>query len=107
MQKLTQVDSDEILKAVMQADRAVLYKHSSRCPISANVYQEVINFAGKNPDIQVYLLQVIEQHSLSDKIAEQTGVQHKSPQVIVLHKGQPVWHASHYKITVSAMQEHI
>lgn len=47
---------------------------------------------------------VREDRPLSLAIAERTGVQHESPQVICLVGGKAVRHASHYEITAAALK---
>lgn len=42
---------------------------------------------------------------LSAEIENRLGVDHQSPQVIVLRNGQVVWNASHFKITADAVAE--
>jgi hypothetical protein len=51
----------------------------------------------------VYLVDVAQQQDLSRRIAEQTGVRHQSPQVLVLRQGEAVWSASHRAITAAAV----
>ena len=107
METLTAIEDEAVLLTATQSEKAVLYKHSTRCPISRKVYQEVIKFADKNPDIPVYLLRVIEQRTLSNQVADIFSVAHQSPQVFVIKNGQQVWHASHYDITAAKLQEYI
>jgi bacillithiol system protein YtxJ len=47
---------------------------------------------------------VIEDRELSDALEEQFGIQHESPQAIVISQGNPVWHANHYRVTASALE---
>lgn len=46
-----------------------------------------------------------EDRPLSLAIAERTGVDHQSPQVICLAGGKAVRHASHYDITVAGLKK--
>ena len=48
---------------------------------------------------------VREDRPLSLAVAERTGVQHESPQVICLAGGKSVGHASHYGITAAALKQ--
>ncbi len=49
---------------------------------------------------------VREDRPLSLAVAESTGVEHQSPQVICLRGGRASWHASHHAITARALAEH-
>lgn len=94
-------------EAVLKADRAIVYKHSTRCPISAAAYDEVQKFALANPDAPLYLVDVISNRDVSRYVAEETGVQHHSPQAILLEDGKVRWHASHFDITDAVLQREI
>lgn len=51
----------------------------------------------------VSLVDVARQRDLARRIAEQTGIRHESPQVLVLRDGVAVWSASHRAITAAAV----
>ena len=72
----------------------VLFKHDFSCRISANAYRELATVPGEVP-----LIDVERQKGLADEVASRTGIEHQSPQVIVLRNGRPVHTASHWDIT--------
>jgi len=74
----------------------VLFKHSTTCPISAGVYQEI-----SNADADISLIVVQRARDLSTAVAERTGVRHESPQAFVIKNGAVVYHASHYDVTAA------
>lgn len=82
---------------------AVLYKHSPACIISAGAYQEVRTFADDHPDVPVYMVDVLGQRSLSQQLERQLGIDHESPQVIVLRNGKPKWSRSGSRIRLDAI----
>ena len=92
------------LAAAIESPRAVLFKHSTRCPVSAYVIDEVMEFAEDHPKWPVYVLRVIEQRPLSNETAERLGVRHESPQAFVLHQGRVRWHGSHNEVTADALR---
>ena len=96
---LRDVHDQATLDEAFASERAILYKHSTRCPVSAVVVDDVLRVAGRHPEWRCYLLKVIEHRTLSDAVAEQLKVPHESPQVFVLRKGRLVWHTSHNGIT--------
>ena len=95
------------LDDALASERAILYKHSTRCAVSAIVIDEVLRFEEAHPDWTTYVLKVIEQRELSNAVAERLGVSHESPQVFVIRQGQCVWHASHNYITAQALSQHL
>ncbi len=80
----------------------VLFKHSTTCPISANIFEEV-----SNVDSTIFLVVVQDSRELSKAIAEKTGIKHQSPQAIVIKDGKPVYHASHYDITAEDLTSYL
>jgi len=93
------------LEEVMSEGLVVLFKHSNACPVSWAAHAQVTRFARENPGTTVYMIPVIKERSFSDKIAEITGVEHESPQVIVLREGVVAASASHGDITVESLSE--
>ena len=82
-----------------------LFKHSTRCPISASRWQLYQTYADQAAGAELWYVMVVEDPALSTKIAHEIDVQHQSPQVILFQKGQAVWHTSHWSITAEAMNE--
>jgi bacillithiol system protein YtxJ len=79
----------------------VILKHSTTCPVSSNALQEYEEYLGKNPneDVDYLLVKVIESRPVSNKIAEDTGIKHASPQILYLKDKEAVWNASHWAVT--------
>ena len=100
---LNDADLDEALKAEV----AVLFKHSTRCPISVRAKGEMEEFMRQHSGVPVYLVDVLVQRPLSQRIAADVGIRHESPQVIVLQYGKPSWHASHREVTAVAISKRL
>jgi bacillithiol system protein YtxJ len=86
-------------------DPVVMFKHSTQCSRSAGALQELSLFSSNNASVVCAVVDVLEQRELSDQAEEQFGIRHESPQAIVLAKGMPLWHASHWKITAGALED--
>lgn len=95
----------EELDAALAAPLAILYKHSTRCPVSLDAWHEVARFTRRRPDVPVFVVDVVERRPLAREIAERTGVTHQSPQAIILRQGRRVWHGSHYAITAQTLED--
>jgi bacillithiol system protein YtxJ len=77
----------------------VIFKHSTRCSISAVAQQRLQK--GKFPeDIDIYYLDLLSYRTISNKIAERFQVHHESPQVLVIKDGKCVYDESHLAISV-------
>ena len=74
-----------------------IFKHSTRCGISAGVLRQFERQEDLE-EIDFYLLDLLANRDLSDEIAKRSGVWHESPQLIVFKDKKVVAHASHYDI---------
>ena len=99
-----EVSDAATFEAAIDSPRAVLFKHSTRCPVSAHVIDEVMDFAENHPEWPVYVLKVIEQRPLSNEATQRLGVRHESPQAFVLHQGRLYWHGSHNEVTAEVLE---
>jgi bacillithiol system protein YtxJ len=99
---------DQDLKRLIDRSRlapVLIFKHSTQCPISSQAHTQVERFANQSADVTCGMVLVIENRALSNAIAEQFGITHESPQVIVVRNAEPVWHASHWTITTDSLSE--
>jgi bacillithiol system protein YtxJ len=100
MQRLKSIDE---LQDLLRQPVAVIFKHSTRCPMSTAAFSEMKDFLESNPQPPVCLVDVIDDRAISTEIARITSVRHESPQVLILKEGRVVWHASHYGVTAAAV----
>ncbi|HEY0099087.1 MAG TPA: bacillithiol system redox-active protein YtxJ [Pyrinomonadaceae bacterium] len=94
---------DELLARSHDAP-VVLFKHSTTCPISARAHRQMLQLSTEEAG-RIALLIVQRARELSQRVAEETGIQHESPQAIILRNGQAVWSASHFDITAEAVAQ--
>lgn len=99
--------STQDVDAALGQDTAILFKHSTRCPISAAARGEMQRFMELNPDTAVYTVDVNDDVDVSNYLAEKTGIEHQSPQVIVARGGQPEWHANHFDIRADEVERRV
>lgn len=104
MADMTKMTSIEQLNSAVQATEdqpLLLFKHSTRCPISAHAYQEMNDYLHNSPNesVKYGIIYVVEDRPVSNEAAERLGVKYESPQVIFIKNGTPVWHTSHSEIT--------
>ena len=83
--------------------QSVIFKNSPYCPVSAIALREFTKFAANvqsNRGVKLYLVDVIKSRSISNRISEDLGIIHQSPQLIWLdEKGNVLDHKSHTAIT--------
>ncbi len=95
--------TDDEWERILGEDRVVIFKHSPICALSARALPHIHRFEEQCPDVPVYKVNVILRRKLAGRIAEDLGVRHESPQVIVLNAGKPSWNASHMDVTTEAL----
>ncbi|RZK02980.1 MAG: bacillithiol system redox-active protein YtxJ [Flavobacterium sp.] len=76
----------------------LIFKHSTRCSISRFALKQFENEFNLDGKIKPYFLDLLEHRDISNEIAQQFGVQHQSPQIIVIKDGVAVYDASHQDI---------
>jgi len=105
----TILDTHEQLESIAQeceVGPVVIYKHSYRCSI-ATVAHNRIDSATELSQSSAYILDVVKHRDISLQIAETYSVQHESPQILVLYKGDVVYHTSHLGITPGELADQI
>lgn len=95
------------LRAALDEPLAVIYKHSPFCGLSTEAAGEVRQFMEQNPDVPVFLVDVIRDRELAVEVEQRFGIRHESPQVIVLRDGSPFWSASHRGVTAGALEQQL
>jgi bacillithiol system protein YtxJ len=82
----------------------VIFKHSTRCSISATAKFRLDN-ARDNAAADFYYLDLIAYRNISNAIAERFQVAHASPQVLVIRNGHCVFDESHLGIRMEDISE--
>ncbi len=97
---VTDTESLDALFASSAQHPVILFKHDPYCPISARAYKEMTQVAD-----DVAIIDVEHNKEIASAVTKRTGVQHESPQVIVVKDGQPVWSASQFNIKANAVSQ--
>lgn len=96
-------DVDALIEASREQPVALL-KHSAACPLSARGRREFSRLDGDgDPPLYTVVVQIAREVSLY--VAEELGVRHETPQVILVKDGEAVFHASHFGVTAGAVRE--
>jgi bacillithiol system protein YtxJ len=102
-QSVPEIDTVEDYASLMNEELVVLFKHSPTCPVSWMAHREVLQYQSSQPHVPVYLVSVRRRREVARHIADHTGIQHESPQIIVLRRGTVIASASHDDITAEAI----
>ena len=105
MTEIRKIASVQDIEEALSRTCAVIFKHSTRCGISARAKRELDEFAKTcEDDTYLYLNNVIEDRELSDEIVKRTGVRHESPEAIFIHQGKITDVKTHFEITVEELE---
>lgn len=97
---------EDLENAFARSERepVLLFKHSSRCSLSARAYREMQRLDDAE-DPPVYHLTVQEARDLSNAVEERLGIRHETPQAILLSKEKALFDASHHDVTAQNVRE--
>ena len=84
----------------------VIFKHSTRCGISAHAKHRLeSDWSFSSDEIELFYLDLIAYRPISNQIAQELNVVHQSPQIIVLRNGKVVFDTSHHNISTDALRK--
>ncbi|MEX0724175.1 MAG: bacillithiol system redox-active protein YtxJ [Gracilimonas sp.] len=105
------VSSEVSLSEIIMASNhkpQVIYKHSTRCATSFFALKNVQSLSEEVKEkADFYMVDVISQRGLSAHIAEQVGVRHESPQLIILKEEKVFWNGSHHSVNIESLETNI
>ncbi len=97
---------DEIIEK-SYAKVQIIFKHSTTCSISSMAKMRLESkWNSITSPNQPHFLDLLSYRNVSNYIEQKTGVRHESPQLIVLYKGEPIFDASHFDISVENISDH-
>ena len=84
----------------------LIFKHSTRCSISSMAKSRLdLGSEDINGAYEAYFLDLIAHRDISGAIAEKFGVEHESPQFLVIKNGECVADGSHYDVRISEVND--
>ena len=104
---MREMHSTQDVDAALGQETAILFKHSTRCPISAAARGQMERFLELHPDAPVYTVDVNDDTEASQYLAEKTGIEHHSPQVIVTRAGRADYHAAHFDVNAEELARQV
>jgi|SRR5256885_13707185 monothiol bacilliredoxin len=99
---------EEQLKQIISKSQIrpqVIFKHSTRCSISA-VALNRLQKVNQPSDIDFYFLDLLAHRGVSNKIVDLFKIDHESPQVLVIKDRECVYEESHLGISMDEIVGH-
>ncbi len=101
---LETVEQLDLLVTESTEQPVAIFKHSPTCGTSAQAFDELASLLGEGTPVPIHLVNVVAGRMLSRQIAERFGLRHESPQLLLIHRGQVRWHASHWRVTATEVR---
>lgn len=98
--QLKAADQLEEIRKESAEKNVLIFKHSTRCNISRASLdrlerkwndQEMLN-------VKPYFLDLLNSREISNLIVQHFNVEHESPQILLINKGQAIFDQSHFSI---------
>lgn len=91
-------DPDELERLLERSHETpqLIYKHSTMCGTSMFAKSEILGVGDRLLEqAELNYIDVIGNRTVSNRVADELQVRHESPQVLLVHCGDLVWHTSH------------
>lgn len=96
---ISQIDQIDQLSKEQHVSAVLIFKHSTRCSISAMSLNRMDTRWTDREDVPCFYLDLLNHRDISNKIAEHYRVEHQSPQVLLIKNGACIYHESHSGIS--------
>ena len=97
---LRSVDQIDEIRTESKKNPVLIFKHSTRCNISRTSLDRLErNWKDEEmAHVSAYFLDLISYREISARIVEEFGVEHESPQVIIIRDERSTYDRSHFEI---------
>lgn len=99
--QLNEIINESVTKPV------AIFKHSTRCSVSRMALRQFENEFDLSDKVTLYFLDLLNHRDVSNEIATRFGVEHQSPQLILINNGKAVYDASHSSIDVESLERYL
>lgn len=99
----------EKIKEESKSTAVLIFKHSTRCNISAATLDRLErNWKEEEmANVKPYFLDLLSYRQLSNQIAEEFGIEHESPQVMIIRNEKPSFNVSHFQIDYQRIRDQV
>lgn len=85
----------------------IIFKHSTRCSISRFTLKQFESEFDMEAKVIPYFLDLLNHRDISNEIATRFGIEHQSPQLILIQDGKATYDASHDSISVGDVKRNL
>ncbi|MGL2993619.1 bacillithiol system redox-active protein YtxJ [Flavobacterium sp. TSSA_36] len=102
---LQSMEQLEELTSLSNEKSVLIFKHSTRCSISRFALKQFEKEFNLHDAIDAYFLDLITYREISNEIATRFGVQHQSPQLLLIKEEKAIYNVSHDAIEAVALSK--
>ena len=102
--ELTNLGQLDEIRTLSNEKPVAIFKHSTRCSVSRMALKQFENEFDSSAKISPYFLDLIAYRDVSNAIANQFGVTHQSPQLLLIKEGKSVYDVSHSDIDAGELK---
>lgn len=108
-QELTSTDDLNKLIQASHEQPAIIFKHSTRCNVSAMALNRLERswVESELPQVGVFFLDLIRHRDISNEIQRVFEVRHESPQALIILGGKCIYNASHLGISYNEIKKFV
>jgi bacillithiol system protein YtxJ len=82
----------------------LIFKHSTSCSISSMAINRLERAWKDDVNLKPYYLDLIRYRNISNLISNKLGIEHQSPQAIVIKNGEAIYNNSHMGISYNEIE---
>lgn len=102
------VNKEQVNTLIAQSQQkpCVIFKHSTRCSVSAVAkYRLEHDWDFATDEVDAYFLDLFAHRDVSNFVSQTFNVYHESPQVLLIREGECVCDVSHLDISVAELRD--
>jgi bacillithiol system protein YtxJ len=105
--KLENLDQLTQIKNLSKEKKVLIFKHSTSCSISRTALDRLERNWKEDEmhDTTAYYLDLRSHREVSNQVADTFGVEHQSPQVLIIKDGESVYDSSHFDIDYNSIRK--
>lgn len=84
-----------------------IFKHSTRCSISRMALKQFENEFDLDGLVTPYFVDLLEDRNVSNEVTKRFGIEHQSPQLLLIKNGESVYAASHGDINADDLKRYL
>ncbi|RRA90817.1 bacillithiol system redox-active protein YtxJ [Paenimyroides viscosum] len=104
---LEHIDQIDEIKQASHQKLQLIFKHSTRCIISKMALKNFESDFLLNDVIDAYYLDLIAYRNISNEIADDFGISHQSPQILLIKNRVVVYNESHEGIDANVLKGYL